>query len=132
MKQPNLSTLSTVHLERELRERRKAMQSLIRKREKLAARARELDEAIQKLGGSVSALGGTIGLRKRPRNDQNLVESLVKLLTGKTMGVTEAAIAVQKAGYKTTSPNFRTIVNQALIKDKRFKRASRGKYTVRS
>ncbi|MFN7019759.1 MAG: hypothetical protein ACK4WH_00345 [Phycisphaerales bacterium] len=72
--------------------------------------------------------GGT-GLRRRPKNDSNLVEALQKLLTGKTLSVTAAAEEVQKAGYMSTSPNFRTIVNQALINSKKFKRVGRGLYT---
>ncbi|MCC6659543.1 MAG: hypothetical protein IT437_01525 [Phycisphaerales bacterium] len=67
----------------------------------------------------------------RSRNPNSLVASLKALLTDKTMGVTEAAAAVQKAGYKTTSPNFRTIVNQALIASGNFRRVSRGQYTAK-
>ncbi|MEM9082824.1 MAG: hypothetical protein AAGB34_04445 [Planctomycetota bacterium] len=48
------------------------------------------------------------------------------------MSVTDAAHAVQQAGYATTSDNFRTIVNQTLLKDKRFKRVARGQYTATS
>ena len=70
--------------------------------------------------------------RSRPRNTGSLVEALKKLLTGKTMTVTEMADAVQKAGYKTSSPNFRTIVNQTLINNKKdFKRVARGQYTAK-
>ena len=69
---------------------------------------------------------------RRPRNAGSLIESLRKLLTGKTMSVTEMADAVQKAGYKTSSPNFRTIVNQTLINNKKdFKRIARGQYTAK-
>ncbi len=72
------------------------------------------------------------GSRKRHRNDTNLVEALQQVLSGTTMGVTEAAAAVQAAGYKTTSPNFRTIVNQTLIKHSdAFSKKSRGKYTAK-
>ena len=40
--------------------------------------------------------------------------------------------AVQKAGYKTVSKTFRTIVNQALIANgKVFRKVSRGQYTAR-
>jgi hypothetical protein len=47
------------------------------------------------------------------------------------MGVTEAATAVQKAGYTTNAANFRTIVNACLIKHKKlFKKVSRGQYTA--
>ena len=74
---------------------------------------------------------GRRGGGARARNDSALVPSLKALLSGTTMGVTEATEAVQKAGYKTTSPNFRTIVNQALIASGAFKRVSRGKYTAK-
>lgn len=72
------------------------------------------------------------GSRKRHRNSTNLVGALQKVLNGKTLGVTEAANAVQKAGYKTTSPNFRTIVNQTLIKHPdTFSKQGRGLYTAK-
>ena len=69
---------------------------------------------------------------KRPRNKLNLVDSLAKLLKNKTMSVTDMAEAVQKAGYKTSSPNFRTIVNQTLIINRKvFRRVARGQYTAK-
>ncbi len=72
------------------------------------------------------------GSRKRHRNDTNLVEALRSVLSGTTMGVSEVAEAVQVAGYKTTSPNFRTIVNQTLIKHTDvFTKKSRGQYTAK-
>ncbi|MEO1129607.1 MAG: hypothetical protein AAFX05_07870 [Planctomycetota bacterium] len=77
-------------------------------------------------------LGGpSRGSRKRPRNEQNLADALVDVLKHKTLGVTEAAAVVEEAGYQTTTPNSRTIVNQTLLKDKRFKRVARGQYTAR-
>ena len=61
----------------------------------------------------------------------NLVEALQKTLKGKTMGVTEVTEAVQKNGYKTSAANFRTIVNQTLIKHpKTFKKIARGQYSA--
>ena len=61
----------------------------------------------------------------------NLEDALAKTLTGHTMGVSEVADAVQAAGYQTTSPNFRTIVNQTLIRSNKFKKVSHGKYTAK-
>lgn len=69
--------------------------------------------------------------RKRPKNEMSLEDALARLLKGKTMGVAEMADAVQKAGYKTNSPNFRVIVNATLLKSPRFKRVARGQYTAR-
>jgi hypothetical protein len=68
--------------------------------------------------------------RGRGGNESSLVASLHSLLRGKTMGVAEMSDAVKKAGYKTSSPNFRTIVNAALITNPgKFKRVARGQYT---
>lgn len=69
--------------------------------------------------------------RKRPRNEMSLEDALAKLLKGKTMGVAEMVDAVQKAGYKTNSPNFRVIVNATLLKSPKFKRVARGQYTAK-
>ena len=74
---------------------------------------------------------GAISGRRRPQNATNLVEALSKVLTEKVMSVTDVTEAVQKAGYQTTSPNFRTIVNQALIASGKFKRMGRGQYTAK-
>jgi hypothetical protein len=48
------------------------------------------------------------------------------------MSVTDVAEAVKQAGYKTTSSNFRVIVNQALLANpKVFRKVARGEYTAR-
>ena len=68
----------------------------------------------------------------RPRIKTNLADALRKLLTNRTMSVSDAAAAVRKAGYKTKSTNFRLIVNQALLANhKLFKRVARCQYTAR-
>ena len=54
------------------------------------------------------------------------------MISGRTLSVSELAEAVQSAGYKTSSANFRTIVNQALLANpKAFKKIARGQYTAR-
>jgi propanediol dehydratase large subunit len=113
-------------LEAELRRRERSVRTLERKRDRHLGLAEQLDERIRQLGGS-SGSGGRI----RPRNEMNLVEALAKVLDGKTMSVTDVAEAVQRAGYRTSSDNFRTIVNQTLIKSDRFKKVSRGQYTAK-
>src|SRR5690606_1740755 len=116
----------------------------------VAAELDRIDREIAKQGGEIGArrrgrpVGSgrrgpgrppaAAGVRKktgragrRPRNEANLVDSLRKVLDGKTMGVAEVAEAVQAAGYRTTSANFRTIVNQALITNpKVFRKVARG------
>ena len=51
--------------------------------------------------------------------------------SGKSMKVGDIAEAVQGGGYRTNSANFRGIVNQTLIKDKRFTSAGRGVYQMK-
>ena len=47
------------------------------------------------------------------------------------MSVFEAADAVLKAGYRTTSPSFRQIVNITLIRSGGFERVGSGRYRVK-
>ncbi|HZW05486.1 MAG TPA: hypothetical protein VFF65_00055, partial [Phycisphaerales bacterium] len=94
------------------------------------AKVAKIDAMIAALGGP-SGGGRGAGRRGRGSNDATLADYLRRALTGNTMGVTEVADAVQKIGYKTNSPNFRTIVNAALMAKKNgFKRVARGKYTA--
>lgn len=126
-----LNTLSTDDLQKEIARRERQTEQVInrlcKKRESLRTELADLEARIIELGGKLSGLGG----RKRPKNDLKLSDALARVLKTKTLSVTEVSEAVQAAGYKTTSPNFRTIVNQTLLKDPRFKRVSRGKYTAK-
>lgn len=123
-----LAALSVQDLQREIARRQKRVGGLVRKHQRLLNKAASVAEQIRELGGTVNgkATGG-----KRPKNEMSLVESLAKVLDGKTMGVAEVADAVQKAGYQTTSKSFRTIVNIALINSGKFKRVDRGQYTAK-
>jgi hypothetical protein len=123
-----LVELSVLDLRRELVRRQRSVDSLARRRERLIAKVADIDAQIIEHGGSPR---GGLALRKRPKNEMNLVQALSKVLDGKTMSVTEVAEAVQEAGYKTTSPSFRTIVNQTLINSGKFKRVERGQYTAK-
>ena len=124
-----LSGMSIHEIHRELARRERFVASLERKRAALLQKIEDIDAQIAANGGpSRRGRGGGTG-RTRSRNEMNLVDALAATLQGKTMSVTDAAEAVQKAGYQTTSPNFRTMVNAALLNKKRFKRVQRGQYT---
>jgi hypothetical protein len=140
MAKRSLSNVSTGELQSELRRRVKERDKLLKKRDKLIDQIEAIDQELDQMGielievGAGGARGGARrgGTGKRPRNEMSLVDSLHSVLKGKQMGVSELADAVQSAGYKTTSPNFRTIVNQALISNTdRFKRVERGLYTTK-
>lgn len=119
-------------------------------RQAAGRRVREAEQALSQIGESVTPhslpddvevpvvrrAGRGIGRgapgRKRPQNDSTLPEALARVLRNKTMSVIDASAAVQKAGYNTSSQNFRVQVNQALLKNTNlFKKVSRGQYTAK-
>jgi septal ring factor EnvC (AmiA/AmiB activator) len=121
----SLENLSVSELQAELQRRRRGVAKLERRREKLVNELADINAQISDLGGS---LGSTP--TGRARNSMTLPDALHQVLSGTTMSVTEAADAVRAAGYQSSAANFRTMVNQALLKDKRFKKVSRGQYTA--
>jgi hypothetical protein len=128
-----LHAISTAVLQAELARRDSEVDKLQRERDSAASRLAEIDSRLALLGGSAGPIrrARRVSGRRRPRNDMNLADSLASVLKGRKLSVTELTQEVQRAGYRTSSPNFRTIVNQTLIKDpKRFKKVSRGVYTV--
>ncbi len=130
MAKRQLSDISYDELQAELRRREKHVGALQKKRDRLLKELAAVEAEIREAGGSPrTTRHGT--RRRRPRNTMNLADALYQLLRKQTMSVTQVAEAVQKAGYKTSSPNFRTIVNQTLLKDGRFKRVGRGQYTAK-
>jgi len=127
-KTPPLNDMSTAELHAELQRRGRSVKKLERRREKLLADLADVEAELAQEG----ALSSAGGIRRRPRNEKNLVDALHEVLQGKTMSVTEATQAVQQAGYITTAANFRTIVNQALLREKKkFKKVARGQYTAK-
>lgn len=122
-----LAKVSFRDLAQEMARRQKDLTSLHRRRATAVERLRKLDRQISELGGLIGT--GPDGVRRRPKNAMRLVDALYEVLSGKTMSVTQVSEEVQRAGYVTTSPSFRTIVNQTLINSGRFKRTGRGLYT---
>ncbi len=128
-----LQKLSVAELKQELQRRERNVAQLMRTRKELAARLAKVDAQLAALGGSVVTRSKPKrATRSRKRNQKTLTETLVSVLDTKTpMSMEEILEAVQGTGYKSSSKSFRVIVSQALIKDKRFKRASRGKYLLK-
>jgi len=124
----SLRGLSTEALHAELRRRQSSTKTLERKRERLLEQLQSVESELASMGVPITSAGGT---RKRFKNDLNLEDALAKMLRNRTMGVTEAAENVQREGYMTSSPNFRTIVNQTLLRSKKIKKVTRGQYTAR-
>ncbi|CAG0985122.1 hypothetical protein PHYC_01979 [Phycisphaerales bacterium] len=68
---------------------------------------------------------------RRARNAVTLPDALASALKGKKMTIGQAMEAVQKAGYRTNSVNFRIGVTIAPGDKTRFKRVERGVYTAK-
>jgi len=119
--------LSIADLEAELNRRRKVVARLERRRATVQRKLDSLDAEISRLGGL-----GRLGRRGgRARNEHSLADMIHDVLQKGPTRVGDIMMAVQKAGYRSSSPNFRSIVNQVLIKDRRFTAAERGIYQLR-
>ncbi len=146
-----LAAINTADLRAELERRDEALVQLEGEHEALLNQLAALEHDIAALNGApgiVRARTRATGMRRsptvkktrrarrtgrRPRNQMNLVNALKKTLSRKTMSVADATTAVQRAGYKTSSGNFRVIVNQTLLANpKVFKKVARGQYTAKS
>ncbi|HEX4053905.1 MAG TPA: hypothetical protein VHX86_06540 [Tepidisphaeraceae bacterium] len=124
----NGTGLSIVELERMLQNRRSRLSDLERKRSKLVRRLDAVELQITGLGGAGRTRGG------RVRNKLSLGDSIANILKkrGGPVRVADIAEGVLSTGYSTNSNNFRVIVNQALIKDKRFAKGdARGTYLLK-
>jgi hypothetical protein len=123
--------LSIAQLEALLDSRRAKLAKLQRRRAGLEKRLAALDAKIAAHGGSIAGGGGR--RRGRAHNAKSLPNTIADVLNhhGK-LKVSELVKAILATGYKTTSDNFRSIVNQALIKDrKRFANVERGVYALK-
>ncbi|MCC6910335.1 MAG: hypothetical protein IT430_20565 [Phycisphaerales bacterium] len=84
------------------------------------------------LASNSRTFGKTTAARTRAANKMTLDATLHGVLSGTTLGITEATEAVQKAGYRSGSANLNTMVNLTLLKRKDlFKRVEHGRYTAK-
>ena len=149
-----IKSLSTRDLRRELARRERGATRLIARRNKLQRRLDGILGELEDLGveGGSGRGGGRRGrkpgrkpgrksrrkgrkarkaggTRRRAKNKMTLPEAIVgSFKTGATVTPADAAKRVKSKGFKSTSSNFGMMVSNALSKDKRFKRLSRGKY----
>ena len=133
------TNLSIAQLQRVLQEKQSEVQKLMGQRADLQKRMNLIDRHIERLGGggALNGLrrgggGGVVGVRAR--NSRSLLDVMEGVLrdNGKAMRVPEIMDAVLATGYRSGSANFRGIINQTLIKDKRFGQVQRGVYELKS
>jgi hypothetical protein len=130
-----LSKYSPAAIERYLTTTRtKEIDKLNKKKQKLQKEIAEVEAQISRFGGSSSKSRAGRPRGTRARNAKPLADVIAEVLgkNSKAMKVSEIAEAVLATGYNTNSPNFRSIVNQTLIKDrKRFDQAERSYYQLK-
>ncbi|MBV8780967.1 MAG: hypothetical protein JO353_06175 [Phycisphaerae bacterium] len=126
------SNLSISQLESMLHTRKRDLTSLSSQHAKLLKQLKAVETKMAALGGKASGRASSgLSAGGRVRNEKSLVEYLDEVLSGATepMKVGDIVDSVLKAGYHTGSDNFRGIVNQTLIKERRrFGSAGRGLY----
>lgn len=136
----SLSDIPVADLLVEIRRRERLVAKLRREHVAIGAKLDRLERQIADMGDSPQSQrsadrgtrGGGIVPRRRLRDELPLHTALHAALKGKAMTAGEAAEAVLRFGYKTTSSNFRQVVALTFLKHKDlFKRVARGEYTAR-
>jgi hypothetical protein len=130
MPRPKSIGLPIAKLKVLLRSQESRRRELLSERKRIAKQLDKIDAQISAIDGGSS--GGASGTR--PKNTKSLVAHLEEILSKNSKGlpVGEIVAAVIAAGYKSTSDNFRGIVNQTLIKEgKKFEAVSRGVYALK-
>ena len=123
-------------LENMLEARRTQLTDLYRDRTRALREVAGIDDKIRRLGGNLKGGGGVMNLNAggRARNPKSLVATMEQVLgdAGKPLTVTEILEGVLGTGYRSNAANFRAIINQTLIKErKRFANTARGTYAVK-
>jgi hypothetical protein len=123
------TNLTIAQLRRVLNEKQSELNRLHRQRADVQKRLNLIDRQIARVGGG--AMNGRGG--GRVRNEHSLLDTIESVLNkaGKPLGVGAILDGVLATGYRSGSANFRGIINQTLIKDKRFGQVQRGVYGLK-
>lgn len=131
--------LSISDLEQMLSQRRASLQKLTKQRSGAQRKVDAIDREIARLGGNGLVRrgrppgSGSSGGGGRAHNETSLAVAIESALKkGDAMSVGDIVEAVKSGGYRSSSDNFRGIVNQTLIKErKRFTSPGRGMYQLK-
>jgi hypothetical protein len=139
MPRPGSGTnLNIAELEQILEQRRTELNRLYKQRSEAEKKLAGIDRQIAKVEGAALGNGrrrggGGGGTGTRVRNERPLPDVIEEVLRagGGAMKVGEIMDGVLAAGYRSGSANFKGIVNQMLIKDRRFGQVERGVYQLK-
>ena len=135
MPRTKLSNLSIAQLKQEIARRQKLLPKLIAQRDALSREIAELQgfaapEA--RKAAKPEAAPKKTRRRHRAKNKVGLADVLAVFMKGKKkVAIGEAMEGVLATGYKTKSRDFRGVVNNMLLSDKRFKKVARGEFTLK-
>ena len=133
------TNLTIAQLQRVLNDKKAELDKLYRHRSTLQKKMNLLDRQIERVNGGADGLrlgrgmGGGGGGGTRARNEHSLLDTIENVLrsAGKPLKVGDIMDGVIATGYRSGSANFRGIINQTLIKDKRFGQVERGTYELK-
>jgi hypothetical protein len=127
----SLKKVSVDELLGEIKRRRQVVNRLKSKHLNLLKKVALVEAQIRASGGEIKEVSVSLRGGKRPKNPASLPEMMIKVMKkDKPMSVAQIESAVNKEGYKSTSSTFKTIIFQALGKNKRFKKVARGRYSL--
>ena len=136
MPRSKLSTMSIADLRQEIERRQKLLPKLIAQRDALSREITELQSLatpVARKAAKPEAAPKRTRRRQRAKNKVGLADALAGFLKGKAkVTIGEAMEGVLAAGYKTKSSDFRSVVNNMLLTDKRFKKVSRGEFRLKA
>lgn len=138
----SLQDMSLTDLQNEIKRRQSQAAKLQGQRDRLAAEIAALDKDLAAFGISGTSIptrrkvgrpagSGATGGTKRTRTNNSIAlpDAIAAAMeVHAVVSPLEAAELVRKNGYVTTSKTFNMQVSNALAKDARFKRLSRGQY----
>ena len=136
MRRSRLSAMTIADLRQEIERRQKLLPKLIAQRDALSREIAELQglgaPEAWKAAKPEAAPKKTRG-RRRAKNKVGLADALAGFLKGKAkVTIGEAMEGVLAAGYKSNARDFRSVVNNMLLTDKRFKKVGRGVFTLKA
>ena len=136
MPRSKLSTLNIADLRQEIERRQKLLPKLIAQRDALSREITELQGLAAPEAGKAAkteAVPKKTRRRRRAKNKVGLADALAGFLKGKKkVAIGEAMEGVLAAGYKSNARDFRSVVNNMLLTDKRFKKIGRGEFALKA
>lgn len=129
---PSLAKFSLFDLDHMLHSRQRDLKKLHRRRRELQKELDRFDRTIAAITGSNGRIPRRAG--GRAHNERSLSDTIEQVLStsSEPMSIGDIVERVEASGYRSSSANFRTLVNVTLFKDERFENAGRGSYLLKA